>query len=73
MDGTIVFLFSTFQYVIMAVVYSKGPPYWQKISQNVVFLVALAFLTACNIWITLCPIKEVEYLLSVSYDSLIVE
>ena len=67
MEGTTVFLFSTFQYVIMAVVYSKGPPYRQKISQNVVFLVALAFLTACNIWITLCPIKEVDYLLSVSF------
>lgn len=65
MEGTCVFLISTFQYVIMAFVFSKGPPYRQSISKNFLFVLTLIILTALNIWITLSPTQFVIDLLSV--------
>lgn len=65
MEGTCVFLISTFQYVIMAFVYSKGPPYRQPLTKNFLFVFSLVILTALNIWITLSPIEWIINLLSV--------
>ena len=65
MEGTAIFLISTYMYVIMAFVYSKGPPYRKPISDNFWFVVALLVLTACNIWLTLSPVDYIRNLLSV--------
>lgn len=55
MEGTTIFLISTFQYVAMAFVYSKGPPYRKPILNNLPFVVSLIILTAANVWITVAP------------------
>jgi cation-transporting ATPase 13A2 len=65
MEGTTIFLLSTYQYVIMAFVFSKGPPYRQSIAENFNFLFALVILTAANLWITISPLPEIETILSV--------
>lgn len=65
MEGTCVFLISTFQYVIMAFVFSKGPPFRQPLIKNFFFVFSLIILTALNIWITLSPVEWVMHLLSV--------
>ncbi|CAF0752314.1 unnamed protein product [Brachionus calyciflorus] len=64
MEGTAIFLISTFQYVVMAFVYSKGPPYRQPITKNFLFVFGLIILTAINIWITVSPIDSIVDLLS---------
>lgn len=67
MEGTAVFLISTYQYVILAFVYSRGPPYRQGIIDNFWFVFSLLVLTALNIWITLAPLPEIRDLLSVGF------
>jgi len=59
MDSTAVFLVSTFQYVSMAFVYSKGPPFRKSIINNWKFLLSLIVLTATNAWLTVIPVKPV--------------
>lgn len=71
MEGTAVFLISTYQYVIMAFVYSRGPPYRQSILHNFWFVFSLLVLTALNVWITLAPLPEVRDLLSVRFGLII--
>ena len=59
MDSTAVFLISAFQYVAMAFVYSKGPPFRMSIIYNWKFLLSLLVLTASNVWLTVLPVKPV--------------
>ena len=56
MESASVFLIAIFQYVAMAFVYSKGPPYRERVSQNGAFLLSLVILTALNIWLTVAPL-----------------
>ena len=66
MEATTIFLFSTFQYVTLAFVYSKGPPFRQPITKNCTFLLALLVLTAVNIFLTLRPFAIIDDWLGVS-------
>jgi cation-transporting ATPase 13A2 len=68
MEGTAIFLISTYQYVIMAFVFSKGPPYRMGISDNFFFVASLLSLTAVNMWLTISPFDYIVELLSVSID-----
>jgi cation-transporting ATPase 13A2 len=42
-DNTVLFLFSNFQYILIAVVLSSGPPYRESMHENTPFLVNLVF------------------------------
>ena len=66
MEGTSVFLCSTFQYVALAFVYSKGPPYRKPIKENLLFMISLIILTCLNIMITVFPLDAFESLLRVN-------
>ena len=55
-ETTVIFLVSTYMYVIMAFVYSKGPPYRRPITDNIPFVFSLVILTACNLWLTISPL-----------------
>lgn len=65
MENTVVFLISTYQYVTLAFVYSRGPPYRRPISDNFFFILSLLVLMALNIWITLTPLPFILDILSV--------
>ncbi|VDP16869.1 unnamed protein product, partial [Soboliphyme baturini] len=53
---TAVFLTSTFQYIIIAVVYSKSHPYRKTIFNNHWFFAVIAFCVVLCLWITLSPL-----------------
>ncbi|GMR62944.1 hypothetical protein PMAYCL1PPCAC_33139, partial [Pristionchus mayeri] len=55
MQGTAIFGVSVFQYIALAVIYSKGAPYRQTIFHNRIFVALVAFLTVINLWIVLLP------------------
>lgn len=40
-DNTVLFLFSNFQYILIAVILNQGPPYRAPIQKNVPFLLNL--------------------------------
>ncbi|AMD18547.1 HBL355Cp [Eremothecium sinecaudum] len=42
-DNTVLFLFSNFQYIIIAIVLSVGPPYREPLSNNIGFLIDIIF------------------------------
>ncbi|EDK42410.1 conserved hypothetical protein [Lodderomyces elongisporus NRRL YB-4239] len=44
-DNTVLFLFSNFQYILIAVVLTQGPPYREPIQKNVPFLINLVVAT----------------------------
>lgn len=49
-DNTVLFLFSNFQYILIAVVLSQGPPYREPMVKNYPFMINLVvatFLSAC--------------------------
>ncbi|KAJ8682806.1 hypothetical protein QAD02_018598 [Eretmocerus hayati] len=50
-----VFTISTFQYAILAVVFSMGKPYRKAIYTNKYFISSIIILTLANIYITLAP------------------
>lgn len=50
-----IFTVSSFQYIILAVVFSKGPPYRQSIFSNYGIIFASLFLTAFSIYMALDP------------------
>ncbi|XP_053546238.1 polyamine-transporting ATPase 13A2 isoform X2 [Bombina bombina] len=55
-DNTAVFCLSTYQYLILAVVLSKGYPFRKPLYTNVLFLLLLIVLLAMLLWITLFPL-----------------
>ncbi|CAN3376596.1 hypothetical protein DIURU_002655 [Diutina rugosa] len=48
-DNTVLFLFSNFQYILMSVVLSVGPPYREPISKNTPYLINLVVSTLISI------------------------
>uniref|UniRef100_A0A8C5MMX3 ATPase cation transporting 13A2 n=1 Tax=Leptobrachium leishanense TaxID=445787 RepID=A0A8C5MMX3_9ANUR len=56
-EDTSLFCLSVFQYLILAVVLSKGHPFRKPLYTNVLFLLLLLFLLALGLWITLYPLK----------------
>ncbi|KAK2504289.1 hypothetical protein MC885_010922, partial [Smutsia gigantea] len=54
-ENTVVFSLSSFQYLILAMAVSKGPPFRQPLYTNAPFLVALALLGSVLVGILLVP------------------
>lgn len=51
-----VFTVSSFQYIILAIVFSKGPPYRQSIFSNYGFILSALAMTAFSIYMTIDPL-----------------
>ncbi|XP_069598015.1 polyamine-transporting ATPase 13A2 isoform X3 [Ranitomeya imitator] len=68
-ENTAVFCVSGFQYLILAVVLSKGYPFRKPLYTNVLFLAALLVLLAMMLWITLFPLKFMVSLLDLQVIS----
>ncbi|KAM4011812.1 LOW QUALITY PROTEIN: polyamine-transporting ATPase 13A2 [Anomaloglossus baeobatrachus] len=62
-ENTAVFCVSGFQYLIVAVVLSKGYPFRKPLYTNLLFLSALLLLLAMMLWITLFPLRFMRSLL----------
>ncbi|KAM3921896.1 polyamine-transporting ATPase 13A2 isoform 2-T2 [Leptodactylus fuscus] len=56
-ENTVIFSVSGFQYLILAVVLSKGYPFRKPLYTNILLLIALLLLLAMMLWITLFPMK----------------
>lgn len=54
-ESTTIFLISSFQYLIVAMVYSKGPPYRQPFYTNVSYLITLIVLTSFTLLLLFSP------------------
>ncbi|GMT35846.1 hypothetical protein PFISCL1PPCAC_27143, partial [Pristionchus fissidentatus] len=54
-QGTAIFGVSVFQYIALAVIYSKGAPYRQTIFHNKPLVLLISFLALVNLWIVLAP------------------
>ncbi|KAM3727132.1 putative cation-transporting ATPase W08D2.5 [Dirofilaria immitis] len=55
MQGTAVFCLSSFQYLTLAVIYSRGPPYRKTIFSNAPFCACLVILISICMWLTINP------------------
>ncbi|OZC10773.1 hypothetical protein X798_02196 [Onchocerca flexuosa] len=55
MQGTAVFCLSSFQYLTLAVIYSRGPPYRKTIFSNTPFCACLVILISICVWLTINP------------------
>ncbi|KAI8916065.1 hypothetical protein EDD86DRAFT_272937 [Gorgonomyces haynaldii] len=55
MENTVVFLTSSYQYLITAIVFTVGPPYQESIWKNVPYITLIIGLSALTSWITLAP------------------
>ncbi|XP_013910145.1 PREDICTED: probable cation-transporting ATPase 13A2 [Thamnophis sirtalis] len=62
-ENTVVFCTSGFQYLILAVVVSKGRPFRKPLYTNVPFLMALLLLAGVMIWLTVYPLTFMQKLL----------
>ncbi|KAL1021114.1 hypothetical protein UPYG_G00009000 [Umbra pygmaea] len=67
LEDTSVFALSGYQYIIMAVVVTKGYPYKKPIYYNVVFVCVLLVLFALMSWLVLSPLPFLRELLKL-YD-----
>ena len=54
-ENTVVFLISCYQYILVAIVFTVGPPYQQSIWKNVPYITLIFILSGLTIWITLVP------------------
>ncbi|VDN95306.1 unnamed protein product [Brugia pahangi] len=55
MQGTAVFCLSSFQYLTLAVIYSRGPPYRKTIFSNTPICACLVILISICVWLTINP------------------
>ncbi|KAM5127417.1 polyamine-transporting ATPase 13A2-like, partial [Mantella aurantiaca] len=63
-ENTAVFCVSGFQYLILAVVLSKGYPFRKPLYTNILFLLALLLLLAMMLWISLSPLLFMRRILN---------
>jgi cation-transporting ATPase 13A2 len=57
-ETTTIFIVSSFQYLILAAVFSKGPPYRKPFYTNKPFLCALVILTLFTVVLSIYPGKK---------------
>uniref|UniRef100_A0A8C7I5Q3 ATPase cation transporting 13A2 n=1 Tax=Oncorhynchus kisutch TaxID=8019 RepID=A0A8C7I5Q3_ONCKI len=67
LEDTSVFDLSGYQYIIMAVVVTKGYPYKRPLYYNVVFVCVLLVLFALMSWLVLAPVPFLRKLLKLYY------
>ncbi len=68
-ETTTIFCVSSFQYLILAAVFSKGRPFRQPFYTNVPFLVSLVALTGFTILLTLYPGPSLAGFLQLMYNN----
>jgi cation-transporting ATPase 13A2 len=66
-ENTVMFVVSSFQYLILAFVYSKGKPYRQMLIRNFWFLFSALALTCFQVWLLIAPSKEVAEFFQIMY------
>lgn len=66
-ENTVLFTISSYQYVILACVYSKGKPYRQRLITNFWFLVAALGLTAFITWLVVYPARILAEFFEIIY------
>lgn len=54
-----IFSISSFQYIILAIVFSKGAPYRKSIFSNYGFMISCVLMTAFTIYLTLIPYEAI--------------
>ncbi|KAG2462182.1 AT133 ATPase, partial [Polypterus senegalus] len=67
-ENTTLFFISSFQYLIVALVFSKGKPFRQPSYRNVPFMVSLLSLYAFILFILLYPVEKIDNFLEKSID-----
>nr|CAH7729266.1 unnamed protein product [Callosobruchus chinensis] len=68
-ENLVLFTVSSYQYIILATVYSKGMPYRQKLITNYLFLLSAVSLTAFVTWLMIYPCKEMAKFMELIYTS----
>ncbi|EAU91429.2 P-type ATPase [Coprinopsis cinerea okayama7 len=63
-ENTTLFLISCFQYILVAAVFSIGPPYRKPMYTNGWLMFSMGLLLAVNIWLLLSPSKMIVKLLT---------
>lgn len=65
-DNTVLFLFSLFQYTLVAIILSVGPPYRQPMWRNYLFMITIAVVLVFAIYTTLTPAAGLADLLQLT-------
>jgi cation-transporting ATPase 13A3/4/5 len=60
-ENTIVFMVSSYQYLIVAVVFTVGPPYQESILKNTPYIITLSLLLAANLAVTFLPSNVIPF------------
>ncbi|KAJ6655487.1 hypothetical protein lerEdw1_005065, partial [Lerista edwardsae] len=60
-ENTTLFFISSFQYLAVAVAFSKGKPFRQPCHKNYLFVISVAALCAFTLFILLYPVKAVDW------------
>ncbi|XP_049825460.1 polyamine-transporting ATPase 13A3-like [Aethina tumida] len=66
-ENTVLFTVSCFQYIIIAIVYSKGKPYRKPLWTNFWFILSALLLSVFTGWIMIYPCKEVAKFMDIIY------
>ncbi|KAI9144956.1 hypothetical protein BKA69DRAFT_1052263 [Paraphysoderma sedebokerense] len=66
-ENTVLFMLTSFQYIIMAIVFSVGPPYRASMFSNVLFILTTALLIMSSAVVVLAPFNWLGHLLEL-YD-----
>ncbi|XP_006819618.1 polyamine-transporting ATPase 13A3-like [Saccoglossus kowalevskii] len=69
-ENTVIFLISSYQYIILAAAFSKGRPYRLPLYTNILFMASLVLLTACTIWLTLYPTELVANFMQLMFPEM---
>lgn len=67
-ETTTIFLISSYQYLILATAFSKGPPYRRSFFTNLPFLASLSLLTVTTAVLTVYPGKILANFFEIEFD-----